>query len=64
MRVRVIAWALTEYDDFEADVNQALRDGWYLRDTHTPQTETGLPMLVAILVDDVEPREVRIIEAD
>ncbi len=58
MKVKIVAAPIFDgtYDP-EQEINAALKQGWFLKETHAPVTDIGI-WLVAILVDDVEPREV------
>lgn len=60
MRVKIIACPIGREDfdhDPEQAINAALDEGWYLRDTHVA-VSGHIVTLVAVLVDDVEVREV------
>ena len=63
MKVKIVAGLVyDEQFDPEREINRALRDGWYLKDTHTVATPQGNIWLVAVLVDHVAPLEVNIDE--
>lgn len=54
---------LNQFEDAEEQINRYLRSGWLLRDTHVIHVAGG-PMLVAVLVDDEEPRRVVVVEEE
>jgi hypothetical protein len=43
-------------------INKAFREGWFLRDTYTETDRNGNIQLVAVMVDDMMPLWVRVVE--